>query len=113
MAIGPWADVEASLSTINIEEIIAEEIWAYLDLPAGGIKESETLDHGWIAAYYGDYSTKAKTDKMMGGQQDLFKEFSVLFMTVAMLHTNPYATPKGKGSLLITEFKGHHIDWTE
>ena len=47
----------------------------------------------------------------MGGPTDLFKEFSVLFMTVSVLHMNPYAMPKGKGSLLITEFKGQHIDW--
>ena len=49
----------------------------------------------------------------MGGQSDLFKEFSVLFMTVVLLHINPYTMPKGKASLLITEFKGHKMDWAE
>ena len=84
-----------------------------MDLPAGGIKEVETLDHGRIVAYYGDYSTKSKTYKTMGGQSELFKEFSALFMTVALLHQNAYAMPRGEGILLITEFEGHKIDWAE
>ena len=48
--------------------------------------------------------------KTMGGSTKLFKEFSVLFMMVVMLHKNPYAMPKGKASLLIAEFEGHKID---
>ena len=49
----------------------------------------------------------------MGGESDLFKEWSVLFMTVAFLQVNPHAMPRGKGSLLIAEFEGTRIDWAE
>ena len=38
LSTDPWADVEVALSTINLEEITAEAIRAYLDLPNGGIK---------------------------------------------------------------------------
>ena len=74
-AIDPWADVEMALSTINLEENTVEAIWPYLDLPKGGIKEVEMLDHGRITAHYGEYSAKSKTYKTMGGQSELFKEF--------------------------------------
>ena len=67
LAIDPWANVEVALGTINVEEIKIEAIWAYLDLPADGMKEVETLAHGRIVAYYRDYSTKCKTYKTMGG----------------------------------------------
>ena len=73
----------------------------------------ETLDHGRLFAYFGEYSTTEKKYKTMGGPMDLFKEFSVMFMKVPMLHQNPYAMSKGKGSLLIAEFEGHRIDWAE
>ena len=45
LAIDPWVDVEASLSTINVAEITAEAIRAYLDLPDSSIKEVEMLNH--------------------------------------------------------------------
>ena len=35
----PWADVEAALETINVEEITTEAIRAYLDLPDDGVKD--------------------------------------------------------------------------
>ena len=82
-------------------------------MPGVEIKEVETLDDGRIATYYEDYSMTAKTYKTMGGPSDLFKEFSVLFLMVAILHMNPYAMPKGKVSLLIVEFTSHMIDWAE
>ena len=81
-----------------------------MDLRTAEIKEVEIVDDGRITAYYGDYSTTAKTCKKMGGPSDLFKELSVLFMKVAILHMNPYAMPKGKASLLITKFEGYKID---
>ena len=104
-------DVEAALAMINVEEISSEVVQAYLDLFASDIKEVEPLDHGRIAAHFGEYYTTSKMYKTMGGSIDLFKEFSALFMSVAMLHQNLYAMPKAKGSLLILEFEGHRIDW--
>ena len=89
MATDPWADVEATLATINVEDITTEAIHAYMDLQISGIKDMETLDDRKITAYYEEYSTTSKTYKTMGGQSDLFKELSVLFMTVVMLHMNP------------------------
>ena len=59
-----------------------------MDLPDGSIKDVEMLNHERIAAYYGDYSTKSKTYKTMGGQLEVFKEFSVLFMIVSLLQQN-------------------------
>ena len=94
----PWADAKAALKSINVEEITAEMIRTYLDLPDGGIKEVEVLCHDRITAYYGEYSTKSKTYKPLGGQPELLKEFSVLFMAVALLQKNPYAMPRGKGT---------------
>ena len=113
MATDPWADVEATLVTINVEDITTEAIHAYMDLQIGGIKDVETLDEQRIAAYYREYSNKSKKYKAMGGQSDLFKEFSVLFMTVVMLHMNLYVMLKGKACLLVSELEGHKIDWTE
>ena len=81
LATDTWVDVEAVLETINVEEIMIEAIRAYLVLPDSCIKEVEMLTHERIAAYYGEYSIKSKTYKTMGGQPDLFKEWSVLFMT--------------------------------
>ena len=46
LAIDPQVDVEAVLIMFNIEEITTEAVWAYLNLPTGGIKEVEALDHG-------------------------------------------------------------------
>ena len=94
-------------------EITPEAIRAYLDLPPGGIKDIGMLKHDSVAAYYGDYSATAKSYKTTGGESDLFKEWSVLFMTVAFLQVNPYAMPRGKASLLIAEFEGTRIDWAE
>ena len=108
-ATDTWADVEVAPSTIHLEEITAEAIRAHLDLPNSDIKEMEILNHERIMAYFGENSTKYKTYNTMGGQSELFKEFSVLFMTVAMLHMNQYAMPKGKESLLIAEFKGDRL----
>ena len=102
LATNPWVDVQAAIARLNVKEITTEAVWAYVDLPTGGIKEVETLDHGQISAYFREYSTTTKMYKTMGGPTDMFKEFSILFMTVAMLHQNPYTMPKGKGSLLIT-----------
>ena len=85
METNSWANFEVALETINVEEITTEAVRAYLDLPTGDIKEVEPLDHGRISAYFGEYSTTAKTYKTMGGPTDLFKEFSVLFMTVKRL----------------------------
>ena len=59
--------------------------------PCGGTLKAQAVWNHWT----------------MDGSADLFKEFSVLFMTVAMLHQNPYVMSKGKGSLLIAEFEGH------
>ena len=67
LAMHAWADVEATLKTINVEEITAEKITAYLDFPDGGIKEVEVLRSERIAAYYGKYSTRSKTYKTLGG----------------------------------------------
>ena len=41
---------------------------------------------------------------------NLFKELSVLFMRVAMLHQNPYPMPKEKGRPVIVEFEDTRID---
>ena len=113
LATEPWADLEAAYATLNVAEITPEAIRAYLDLPSGGIKEVEMLPHERISAYYGEYSTTSKSYKTLGGQSDLFKEWSVLFMTVAFLHQNAHAMPRGKGSLFIAEFEGTRIDWAE
>ena len=43
----------------------------------------------------------------------MFKEFLVLFITVAMLHQNAYGMPRGKGRLFIVEIEGHKIDCVE
>ena len=59
-----------------------------MNLPNGGITEVEMLNHIRIMPYYGDYSTKSKTYKTMGGQLEVFKEFSVLFMIVSLLQQN-------------------------
>ena len=109
----PWADFEAGLSTINVTEIIVEAIRAYLDLLNGGIKEVEMLNHEQIEACYGDYSTKSKTYKTMGSQSEVFKEFSVLLMTLALLDQDAYAMPRGKGNFFVAEFEGHSINWTD
>ena len=113
LAMDPWADVEAILATINVEEITEEAIRAYLDLPEGGFKDVEILTHERITAYYGDFSTTSQTYKTLGVQSDLLKEFSVLFMTVGFLHLNVNAMPRGKGNYLVVEFKGQRIDWAE
>mgnify|MGYP000474008302 FL=1 len=113
LATDPWADIEAALATINVAEITAEAIRAYLDLPDGEIKDMEMLSHERITAYYGDFSTTSKTYKTLGGQSELLKEFSVLFMTVALLHLNVHSMPRGKGSLLVAEFEGQRVDWAE
>ena len=84
-----------------------------MDLPDSGIKEVEMLTQSQIAAYYGDYSTTSKTYKTLGGQSELFKDWLVLFMRVALLHQNPYAMPRGKGSILVAEFEGQRIDRVE
>ena len=96
-----------------MEEITPEAIQAYLDLPDRGLKDVEMLKHERISAYYGEYSTLSKTYKTLGGQSDLFNEWSVLFMTVAFLHQNAYTMPRGKGSLFIAEFQGHRIYWVQ
>ena len=62
-----------------------------MDLPEGSIKEVEMLDHECIVAYYGEYCVKSKTYKTMGGQSEVFKDFSMLFVMVAMLHQDAYA----------------------
>ena len=64
-----WVDVEAALQTVNVEEITAEAIRAYLDLLDGGIKEVEMLSHKRITVYYDKYSTKSKTYKTLGGSR--------------------------------------------
>ena len=89
LATEPWADVEAAYATIDVAEITPEAIRAYLDLPPGGIKDIGMLKPDSVAAYYGDYSATAKSYKTTGGGSDLFKEWSVLFMTVAFLQVNP------------------------
>ena len=43
----------------------------------------------------------------------MLKEFSLLFMTVALVHQNPYVMPSGKGSLFVAEFEAHRIDWAK
>ena len=86
LATEPWANVEAAFATINVEEMTQEAIQAYLDLPNGGVKEVEILTHERIATYYSEYCTTFKTYKTLGSQLDLFKEWSLLFMTVAFLH---------------------------
>ena len=98
MATDPWANVEAALTTIKVEEITAEAIKAYLDLPDGGVKEAEMLTHERIAAYYEDFSTTSKTYKTLGGQLELLKEFSILIMMVALLHQNVHTMPRGKAA---------------
>ena len=50
---------------------------------------------------------------MLGGHSELLQEFSVLFMTVALLHLNVHSMPRGKGSLVVIEFEGQRIDWAE
>ena len=113
LATDPWADLEAAYATLNVAEITPEAVRAYLDLPPGGIKDVEMLTHERISAYYGEFSTTSKSYKTLGGHSDLFKEWSVLFMTVAFLQQNAHAMPRGKGSLLIAEFEGTRIDWAE
>ena len=46
-----------ALSTINVEDNTTDVIRTYMDLPAEGIKDVETLDHGRMSAYYGEYLT--------------------------------------------------------
>ena len=113
LATDPWADLEAAYATIDVADITPEAVRAYLDLPPGGIKDVEMLSHDRISAYYGEFSATSKSYKTTGGQSDLFKEWSVLFMTVALLQQNAHAMPRGKGSLLIAEFEGNRIDWAE
>ena len=54
MATDPWANAEAALGTINVEDITVEAICTYMDLQIGRIKEVETLHDERIAAYYGE-----------------------------------------------------------
>ena len=68
-----WVDVEAALQTVNVEEITAEAIRAYLDLPEGGIKEVEMFTNEQIVAYYGEYSNKSKTYKTLRGRWNCSK----------------------------------------
>ena len=57
LATDCYADIEAVLGMINEEDITGDAIPAYMDLPAEGIKDVETLDHGRMSAYYGEYLT--------------------------------------------------------
>ena len=95
---------------MNVEEMTVEGVWAYLNFLAGAMKEVETLDLEWLTAYSDEYSVFANAYKTLGGWTDIFIEFWVLFMSVALLQHNPYAMFKGKGSMLIAEFEGTRID---
>ena len=110
-ATDTWADVEVAPSTIHLEEITAEAIRAHLDLPNSDIKEMEILNHERIMAYFGENSTKYKTYNTMGGQLELFKEFSVLFMMVTMLHQSPYAMLRARAVYSSRNSKAIELTW--
>ena len=110
LATEPWVDLKAVYATIDMADITPEVVRAYQDLPPGGIKDVEMLSHDRISAYYGEFSATSKSYKTMGGHSDLFKEWLVLFMTVALHQQSDQSMPRGKGSLLIAEFEGTKID---
>ena len=74
LATDPWADLEAVYATIDVADITPEAVRASLDLPPGGIKDVEMLNHDSISAYYGEFSATSKSYKTLGGHSDMFKE---------------------------------------
>ena len=41
--IDPWADIEAAMSVVKVDDITPEMVRAYLGMPRGGVKDVETL----------------------------------------------------------------------
>ena len=52
----PWADIEAMMGVVNVEDITPEAIRAYLDIPGGGIKDVKTLAPDFFLSHQGTMS---------------------------------------------------------
>jgi hypothetical protein len=72
----PWVNMEAALERIHVDDLNPAAVWAFLDLPDGGVTEVESYNDAVMMRYFGEYSSMAKSFLISGGSNEAFKEFA-------------------------------------
>jgi hypothetical protein len=72
----PWANMEEALAQVDADEMWAEAVRAFLDLPKGGISEIVPYTDAVLTEYFGEYLPTAKSFLISSGRSEAFKEYA-------------------------------------
>jgi hypothetical protein len=84
----PWANIDEVLGIANIGDMSMAAIHAFLDLEARGEGEVSPYDEDQLSSYYGDFSTKGKSFRIVEGMDEAFKEYTSFFACWVLLQQN-------------------------
>jgi hypothetical protein len=107
----PWTNLEEALAQVDVDELSTKAVRAFLDMPEGGEKEVEPCSDAVLTEYFGEYSPTAKSFLITGRRSEAFKDFARFAAQWMLLQSNPTAVTKDRGSLIITGWENHALDW--
>jgi hypothetical protein len=107
----PWANMEAAMEQVHVEDLNPAAVRAFLDLPDGGVTEVESYSDAVMTTYFGEYSSTAKSFLISCGHNEAFKEFAGFYAQWMLLQSNPTTVTKVHGSMIIASWKNRHLDW--
>jgi hypothetical protein len=108
----PWANMEEALAQVDVDEMSAEAVRAFLDLPEGGSSDIGLYTDAILTEYFGEYSSTAKSFLISSGRSEAFKKLYANFCAQwILLQTTPSAVTKVRGSLIIAGWENRDLDW--
>jgi hypothetical protein len=86
--------MEEALAQVDADEMSAEAVRAFLDLPEGGSSDIGPYSDANVTEYFGDYSPPVKSFLISCGRSEAFKEYANFCAQWILLQTMPLAVTK-------------------
>jgi hypothetical protein len=81
----------------GVDDMSPHAIRAFLDMEAGGEREVEWYDNSIVTEYFNEFSTIAKSFRVIGGMSEAFKEYAGFLHTLDVAATKLLRGDKGPG----------------
>jgi hypothetical protein len=107
----PWVNMEEARAQVDVDEMSAEAVRAFLYLPEGGSSDIRLYTNVVLMEYFGEYSSTAKSFVITSGWSEAFKEYANFCAQWILLQTTPSVVTKVRDSLIIVGWENRDLDW--